>query len=645
MSSDSDHNEESPVTEGTPTIGRLRVAIACVQGIVAWLLLRLVAPTDYLSTAHPHALYWSERHPMVFAALALITGYVPAIAILELGRMRRTTLFPYLGLVAAALAGLAAYDIWRDPLQFGVGHDIRVWPSFQLGLCAALGLFIINQLLEHRERGYAFFTHYATHFEDSWMRGFQLVVSLTFSLLVWGLLNLGAALFGLIHVTWFETMIEHNWFRCPILAMAFASAIHITDVRPALLKGMRNVVLTLLAWLLPLIVALGVGFLTALVFVGLKPLWATRHAASILLWASALTVFLLNAAYKDGDPSTLPVGFIRWAGRVAGPTVFLLALLASYSIALRVEEYGWTPDRVFSTAIALVALIYGGGYVYAAIGRARWLASLEVVNVSACFVILGILALLLTPVADPARLSVDSQLSRLARGEVSSGNFDYQFLRFDSGIFGRKGLERLARSTDADVRSRAARMEVAKSEEYFQKGESSAPATEPPFSHATIYPSRADLPKDFKGSDWSLAPVYGINCLENGGACEIYVVPYGSKGSTAVVVRETEGAMADNSSGDVFQRDASGKWVYTGSFNHLDCPGVLSALRRGESSAVSSEHEDLMADGVRLEFSAARPANDTCQAARVSNQSRPPHSRDAVAPSHMGPAFGQPGGP
>ena len=29
-------------------------------------------------------------------------------------------------------------------------------------------------------------------------------------------------------------------------------------------------------------------------------------------------------------------------GRVAGPTMLLLALLASYAILLRVQQYGWT---------------------------------------------------------------------------------------------------------------------------------------------------------------------------------------------------------------------------------------------------------------------------------------------------------------
>jgi hypothetical protein len=193
--------------------------------------------------------------------------------------------------------------------------DNPTWPSQTLIFCAATGIFIVNQLLEHRERGNSLWAAYADHFEDSWMRGFQFILALVFTLLVWGVLELGRALFDLIHLGWFGHMIEHNWFRCPVLAMAFAASVHITDVRPALLHGMRNLGLTLLSWLLPLIVVMGWAFLLALLFTGLTPLWGTRFAASVLLWAVAVTLVLVNAAYQDGDTASAPPAVIRWAGR------------------------------------------------------------------------------------------------------------------------------------------------------------------------------------------------------------------------------------------------------------------------------------------------------------------------------------------
>jgi hypothetical protein len=177
----------------------------------------------------------------------------------------------------------------------------------------------------------------------------QLMISLIFSGLAWGVLNLGALLFGLIHIDGFKILLEHTWFRSPFLAMAFAAAIHITDVRPALLKGMRNVVLTLLSWLLPLVVALSFGFLVALCFVGLKPLWETRHAASILLFSCALSVFLLNAAYKDGDPATLPPGLLRFVGRAAGPVLLPLAMQSPCGYtSTGGPQIGFGPSRLSS---------------------------------------------------------------------------------------------------------------------------------------------------------------------------------------------------------------------------------------------------------------------------------------------------------
>jgi hypothetical protein len=653
MNEDSTDPNLLRTTEASAAIGRLRLAIGFLQGIVGWLLLRTVPPPQYVTGpkgATTQGLFWSERHPMLFAALALTTSFVPAIAIVEVARMRRKTLALYLGLACAVIAALAAYDLWRDPLEaFGWRVDPRIWPSFQLWLCSAMGLFIVNQLLEHRERGARLFTAYAEHFEDSWMRGFQLVIAVIFTLLVWGILELGAALFDLIRIAGFRTMIEHNWFRCPALAVAFAAAIDLTDVRPQLLRGMRNVGLTLLSWLLPLIVALTVAFLAALIFVGLEPLWNTRHAATILLWACAITLFLLNAAYKDGDPANLPPALLRWAGRVAGPAMAALALLAAYALWLRVRQHGWTPERVLSSAVTLVALVYSIGYSYASAARGVWLVKLQKVNVSASLVILAILALLLTPIADPERMSVGSQMGRLARGALPAAKFDYQFLRFDSGRFGTSALARLAGDSNPEIRSRAAVMLGTQQRSYFGRGEPDPAATEAPFSHATVYPAGAQLPAGFKDSVRSRDTPFTPDCLLTGAVCDVYVVPYGSGVDTAVIVRASGGDSDKNpgyhpgESGRLFQQDSNGKWEQTGSIADLDCPGVIEALRQGNADAIRPEHDDLVVNGVRLRFSAARSGDNRCHpGSTYGSPNSPREPRDAQAPSRMGPAFGGP---
>jgi hypothetical protein len=591
--------EAVPRHAATAAIGQLRIIIGLAQGIAAWLLLRLVAPT-----------------PMSFAALALITAYVPVIAILEVGRMRSMRLARYIASSSVLLGAIAMYDVWRNPTQaFGVEHAVRVWPSFAAGFCSTIAVFMVNQLLEHRERGHHLFEHYAEHFEDSWMRAFQIAVSLVFSLLVWAVLHLGAELFGLIRVGWFRTMIDHDWFRYPASCAAFAAAIHITDVRPALLKGVRNVGLTLLSWLLPLVITVVTGFLIALLFVGVGPLWDTGHAASISLWACAVVILLVNATYKDGDPSALPSAVLRWTGRMAGPVVLLLALVAAYAIGLRVTQHGWTPDRVYSTAVATMALLYGTGYTVASAGRAGWLKTLERVNVAACLVMLTMLALLLSPVVDPSRLSVDSQLARLASGKVPPSQFDYQFLRFDGGRFGSQALERLARDQNPEVRLRATSMQRTDVRQSFPQVHSEPAAAEAALSHAAVYPKGASLPEDFRSADIASITQYQVNCLRGGAVCDIYVVADGTQGVTLIVRPDgdTPGTKPGRpNSGQVFQRDPGGKWVVTGSIDDLECPGVVQALREGKVMPLRPEHDDLLVNGLRLQFMPAVVGRKSC---------------------------------
>jgi hypothetical protein len=316
-----------------------------------------------------------------------------------------------------------------------------------------------------------------------------------------------------------------------------------------------------------------------------------------------------------------------------------------------VNQYGWTPDRVTSAAIAVTTLIYSGGYFYAATRRAGWLKPLEAVNVFASLAIIAILVLLLTPIADPAKLSVSSQLARLAKGEVSPGKLDYYFLRFDSGVYGRNALVRLVAGANEDVRTRAARVLAATSRRYLRSGEPDGRASEAAFSHANIYPMGAQLPQDFRGGDWQSAGVSNPACLQNGSACEIFVVPYGKDAQEAIIVRSISmrpgqpAGYPGAATAVLFQRDATGKWIRLGSLPRMNCPGVAAALQNGNLASVPPVHDDLMVAGMRLEFSPERPDGDEC-AGPVPSGSAPKkdQARDPGAPVHMGPAFGAPAG-
>jgi hypothetical protein len=73
-----------------------------------------------------------------------------------------------------------------------------------------------------------------------------------------------------IRIRYLIELIERPWFYAPATTVVLAYAIHVTDTRTELVRGVRTLTLTLLAWLLPMMTALALAFLLALPFTGLN---------------------------------------------------------------------------------------------------------------------------------------------------------------------------------------------------------------------------------------------------------------------------------------------------------------------------------------------------------------------------------------
>jgi uncharacterized protein DUF4153 len=222
----------------------------------------------------------------------------------------------------------------------------------------------------------------------------------------------------------------------------------LTDVRANLARGARVLLLTLLSWLLPVMTVIAVGFLMALPFSGLEALWSTQRATGILLGAAAALIFLINGTYQDGGSEHPAAAIVRYSGTVAAFALVPITALSAYGLALRVGQYGWTPDRIIGLACIATTTCYAVGYASAAARRGAWLKLIEITNVVTACVILAMLLALLTPIADPARLSVADQVARLESGKIPPGQFDFNFLRFQSGRYGEQTLERLKSKQD-----------------------------------------------------------------------------------------------------------------------------------------------------------------------------------------------------
>src|SRR6266516_5842913 len=409
----------------------LRLAVAFALGIFFYFLY------------HAYELRaWPAGDQLIFASIVTVALFVPLILVAGVGNLRPWTLAIWIVIATAICAGLAAYNVYRGP----IGNASSQWLGSSSHMRPAIIaiLFVTHSLIVSGDAERHFIARYANYLDISWKHGVQLVLAGIFLGVFWALLFLGAKLFGLIRIELFTDLIKRPWFAIPATMLVLTLAIHITDLRPGIVRGTQTLMLTLLSWLLPMMALIAFGFTVALSFTGLDPLWNTHRATAILLIAAFALILLINSAYQDGGPEHFRAAPLRYSSVLAAVLLAPLLGLASYALLLRVQQYGWTPDRVITLACIAVAACYAVGYFVAALRSGLMLRELETTNVLTAFFIVVVLLALFTPIADPARISVADQVNRLQSGSIPPDKFDFGFLRFGSGRYGMAALQGLA---------------------------------------------------------------------------------------------------------------------------------------------------------------------------------------------------------
>lgn len=540
-------------TDRTDTIrlALLRVAIGLAQGLSLWALDR----------------WGSGLARPAFAALQLLALLGPVAALAAVGVLRGRWLWAWLGGAGAILLGLGAYDGfvgWMTRAQSLRTEDM--WPRPVVIASAAAAAFIAYQLaLAAQRAGSVRRAPYESYFDEAWKDGVRLGLGVAFVAALWILLYLGSALFDLIGLKAIAELIRKAWFAWPATTTFFAIAAHITDTRAGLVKGARTLALTLLSWLMPLMTLIAAGFVTALLFTGLAPLWKTGHAGAILLAATAALIVLINATYQDGEREGFPPAVLKWAVRIAAALLTPLTLMAAYGVFLRIGQYGLTPERIYSLACLVVASAYAGGYLWATLSGGPWMQRLERVNVAAAYLVVAVVLTVFSPLVDPARLSVASQMARLERGAIKLDAFDFGFLRWRSGRWGKAALERLADGPQGPARERARALLAVKNR------------YEPPKigaaeRRARIAPVGAALPESFLTQAW---PVQGEPSRPCNKPCVGMTLDVDGDGKAEVVV-------FNDYSGAVYA-ERGGTWALAGAFVDNNCAKgeARAALRAG----------------------------------------------------------------
>jgi hypothetical protein len=593
----------------------LRLATGLAQGLLLYWL--------YMTGK---SMVWPANDPYLAVPLIFIGVLLPVLLVSSLGHMAPRRAAQWMGVALLLMMALSLHQVWRgdgvtDLMASGRPYPHQFTPSPLLMACGSAFFYIAQSLMLAGALDGRLLARYATYFETAWKLAIQLMFSSLFAGALWAVLWMGSALFMLVKLEFLRHLMEESWFAVPVICCAFSWAMHITDVRPAIVRGIRTLLLVLMSWILPLTALLVTGFLCSLPFTGLDALWQTRHATAVLLSADAVLLVLINAAYQNGEAAAGVAAAIRVSARAASVLLLPLTAIAIYALGLRVGDYGWTTDRVIAAACLLVASCYAAGYAWAAYRPTSWLGLIAPVNVMAAFLVLAVVFCLFTPIADPARLSVNDQMARLERGRVTAERMDYLFLRFGGVRYGKAALEQLAQRSSgpeaALLREKAAAA-LKVSERWSSNLQAPPPALTPAAiaANVRVWPEGAALPADFLAQNWSGAKPghQAPACLTRAGSsCEAVMLDVDGDSRQEILLFG-----ASDVAPSLFARGLAGGWTLFGRLPYVTtyCKPLQDKLKAGEFKLTAPRMRELEVGGQRIMVEPLDAYSEICSGIR-----------------------------
>jgi len=505
-------------------------------------------------------------------------------------------------LVAAFCAAYVGYANTAKNLPNYYNNSDVYW---LLGFCIYVAWFIVLAFFEH----YCQFKHWANLkisryealFNFSWRNAVKIITAGIFALLFWGALALLAGLFKVLGILFFQDLITNRHFVYPATVLAFGLGLSLYTAKEEALAEFKRAILQVLGWLLPLVSFILLSFIITLPFKGLNLLWGTGYATALMLSLLGLTIFLLNAAFQDGNQIKYP----NWLLQLTNIGLMTLPIylgLCVYALYLRVHQYGWTAERVWGAALIALMAIYALGYAFAAIksfkNLSAWMQITKPVNIIGAWFLVTLLCLLNSPLLNPVRIAVQSQVAKLIEGKVSATNFDYQYLRFSGGNYGNNALDALIKNTKlkdaATVKSLA---EAALKAEYRNDLPEILAGTETLKTKIKIHPKNVVLDIEFYAAvlkSYRAEEIY-LDCLlvsHLANNCQALVLDLNQDKNPEVII-------FNNYEQRVFSKTTSG-WRYigalqstSGSYSFSQKETLQKELESGDFKAVTPEWQQL----------------------------------------------------
>lgn len=420
-----------------------------------------------------------------------------------------------------------------------------------------------------------------------------------------------AGLFQLVELRFLSELIQEAWFSIPLSTLVFSHAVSVVVRTHRVSDFIYLRSRQLGGWLYPLAAVLAICFVSSWAVQGIGGLLSTGRAASLLLWFVVLSLLLLNLASRGGVEVGTQARGVRLLTAMGKLALLPMVVVAGYSLGLRIDQYGLTPERIWALVVVAVVGLLVLGYAIDAAGTllggysGRWMPA---ANVVASVVAVVLILLLLGGALDPRRLSVDSQMARLNAGQGSEQAL-INFLAWQGGGYGVAALTELARRPTGD--DSAAQRRAAMALQALGRMQDSQSRQHQVLSALPVFPPGITLPDTLLDRLADEPAMAGCSTqVADPNACLLWAFRPDEEGAMAFVVlsRELSEPMPF---GRIWLADEHGNWVARGQLGRPqavagcaevdDRPaGLFDAVVQNRVEFAAKKLRDLVFDQIRI---------------------------------------------
>ena len=401
------------------------IFIGLLQGTLCYLLMTYLAP---------HNEGW------LFYGMPATIAITSAL-LLTVVSFKQRALWYWMALIFVVVLAMSVWLKWQvEDSDKWRQHEVFMFYGWRLLLMAMLALPWIQYSL-HVSREQARYPHF---YRQLWLNALTLLIVFVANGLFWLVLLLWSEMFKLVGIPFFSTLFfDTDWFGYVAFGLITALAVVLARTQSRLVTAVQKLLTFIATGLLPLVALLVLMFILTLPFTGLEAI-SQRVSAAGLMSTLTLLLLLLMAIVREPQKEALPYpGALRYLIKCSLIVAPIYMLIAGWSLWVRIQQYGWTPERLYGVLVVVVLLVWSFGYLASILRRGRNPLELQgpaILGVS--LLALGLLVLLSSPVIDAWRISVNSHMGLYHSGKIKPDQVSLYMLDH-SGKPGRAALEAL----------------------------------------------------------------------------------------------------------------------------------------------------------------------------------------------------------